>query len=328
MVRLLVGPNQREFTVHKKLLCASSTFFRYSLESLDSAQSTPGTERQAAPFNVPEDKVLWLSDECPDMIELFVFWLYQRSSFRALVEQMIESVAAQPRTADKDQAHRFQASRRALHWNFIRLHLFAAVTRIPALQDVAMDAVQDLYLRCDWDVSVTLARFLYRSCTREQAFRLRKWAVAMIAWSLSSGVGDPLAYDDLFADLPDLWADYDRHVDWASDSKVDRRVKNPQLRLPRNKLRSDERHFGYRQCSFHSHRSSVGEGRCPHDFRKAVRAPLLSPTQDTGFEDGSPRLLPAKVDVAPPEMCSYEPQHRPSGSGSVIWTVPESAEET
>ncbi len=40
-------------------------------------------------------------------------------------------------------------------------------------------------------------------------------------------------------------------------------IKNPQLRLPENKLRSEERFFGFRQCSFHSHRSAVGEGVCP-----------------------------------------------------------------
>lgn len=43
---------------------------------------------------------------------------------------------------------------------------------------------------------------------------------------------------------------------------VDVRVKNPQLRLPRNGLRSEERYFGFRLCSFHSHRGVVGEGEC------------------------------------------------------------------
>jgi hypothetical protein len=40
-------------------------------------------------------------------------------------------------------------------------------------------------------------------------------------------------------------------------------IKNPQLRLPMNKLRNEERFFGFRQCSFHSHRSTIGEGVCP-----------------------------------------------------------------
>jgi hypothetical protein len=54
------------------------------------------------------------------------------------------------------------------------------------------------------------------------------------------------------------------HIQKMSMSRADVRVKNPQLRLPANKLRSGERFFGFRQCTFHSHRATVGEGACPH----------------------------------------------------------------
>lgn len=67
-----------------------------------------------------------------------------------------------------------------------------------ALQDTALDALQDLYLARDWDASPGLVRFLYSHDGRgagmdaasaemhaEHAFRLRRWAVAMVAWTLA-----------------------------------------------------------------------------------------------------------------------------------------------
>ncbi|ROV94616.1 hypothetical protein VPNG_09219 [Cytospora leucostoma] len=134
-------------------------------------------------------------------------------------------------------------SRRALHRSLVRLHLFAAFIHLPTLQDIAMDAIQDFYLRCDWDVSTSLVRHLYQDCSMEQSFRLRKWAIAMVAWTLSNGGSDPLAYNKLFAEFPDLWEDYVKHVHRLVDSNVDVRIKNPQLRLARNKLKSEEQTF-------------------------------------------------------------------------------------
>ncbi|KUI66422.1 hypothetical protein VM1G_01389 [Cytospora mali] len=322
MVRVLVGPSKQEFTIHKKLLCASSAFFRHNLETVESAPSSPGSELPAA-SRVHHDKILWLSGECPEMMELFVLWLYQRSSFRILLEQMIESVAVQPKPANKAE---IQVGRRALHWNLVRLHLFAADIRLPALQDTAMDAIQDFYLRCDWDVSPRLVRYLYQECTRGESLRLRKWAVAMLAWTLSNEGSDPLAYSrGLFTEVPGLWEDYGKHMDRTADSRADVRVKNPQLRLPRNKLKNEERHFGFRQCSFHSHRSSVGEGRCPHDLEQPS---VLGLMVDIGCEDMIPPLSPieAEAEASPSKPHSFQ---TPLKAGrSDIWTVPESAEET
>ncbi|KAF3762338.1 hypothetical protein M406DRAFT_280414, partial [Cryphonectria parasitica EP155] len=261
MVRLLVGPNRTEFIIHKKLLCGSSSFFRYSLESVSTPSSPASAKDGDGGAVVKPEKVLWLSEESPEMVDLFLLWLYQRSSFRNMLENMVAAVTA---PAKGSSQVRLLSSRRALHWNLVKLHLFAAVIRLPVLQDIAMDAIQDLYLRCDWDVSVNFVRFLYEECTCEQAFRIRKWTVAMLAWTLSNGSADPLAFNDLFAEFPDLCDDYTQHMQKMIDSRADVRVKNPQLRLPRNRLKNEERHFGYRQCSFHSHRSSVGEGRCPY----------------------------------------------------------------
>lgn len=184
MVRLLVGCERRVFTIHKKLLCASSSFFRYSLESAASEPSSPPpSERDAsAGSRDRSEKLLWLSEENPEVVELFIKWLYQRNSFRASLERMVAAVTM-PGPATHEQV-RILKGRRYLHWNLVKLHLFAAVTRLPALQDIAMDAIQDLYLRCDWDISLNFVRFLYEECSREQAFRLRKWAVAMLAWTL------------------------------------------------------------------------------------------------------------------------------------------------
>lgn len=320
MVRLLVGPDRREFTIHKKLLCASSSFFRYSLESLSSAPSSPSSVESDSTISSSfhAEKVLWLSEESPDMIELFVLWLYQRHSFRAVLEGMIAAVTAEPKPVNKIKVLN---SRRALHWNLVKLHLFAAVIRLPQLQDIAMDGLQDLYLRCDWDVSFNFVRYLYEECSREQAFRLRKWAVAMLSWTLSNGCGDVAAFNDLFAEFPGLYEDYAKHQDKMEDSRADVRVKNPQLRLPRNRLKNEERHFGFRQCSFHSHRASVGEGRCPY---AAEQADVLSPMRERFAEKPiQPEMKPSAGKSA------HRHRHtRMQSSNSPIWTVPESAEET
>lgn len=317
MVRLLVGPDRREFTIHKKLLCASSSFFRYSLESLSSsAPSSPSSV--ASDSTIPTEKVLWLSEESPEMMELFVVWLYQRHSFRTVLEGMIAAVTVTPKPVNKIKVLN---SRRALHWNLVKLHLFAAVIRLPQLQDIAMDGLQDLYLRCDWDVSFNFVRYLYEECSRDAAFRLRKWAVAMLSWTLSNGCGDVAAFNDLFVEFPELYEDYIKHQDKMEDSRADVRVKNPQLRLPRNRLKNEERHFGFRQCSFHSHRSSVGEGRCPY---AAEQADVLSPTMDRYAEKQSHPEMKSSAG----KSASRHRHTRLQSSSSPIWTVPESAEET
>lgn len=317
LVRLLVGPNRREFTIHKKLLCASSSFFRYSLESAASEPSSPSSIESdtSAGSKTRSEKLLWLSEESPEMIELFVTWLYQRNSFRSTLEGMVAAVTAVPNQANQAK---ILNNRRQLHWNLVKLHLFAAVIRLPVLQDVAMDAIQDLYLRCDWDISFNFIKFLYEECSREQAFRLRKWAVAMLAWTLSNGSADPLAFNELFDEFPELQDDFDQHAEKMDSSRADFCVKNPQLRLPRNKLKNDERQFGFRQCSFHSHRSSVGEGRCPY----AADQPA-SPSEES-FQ----RLSHAQIKPSVSRNASRHRHARLKSSGSQIWTVQESAEES
>lgn len=355
MVRLLVGPSRREFLIHKKLLCASSSFFRYSLESLSDPSSPTSPIAPTSPISIssdastnsasscaPSEKLLWLSEEAPEVMELFVHWLYQRNAFRGLLEQMVAAVSIQPAPQSADHARVLKA-RRALHWNLIKLHLFAAIIRLPMLQDAAMDAVQDLYLRCDMDVSMGFLRFLYDECSREQAFRLRKWAVAMLAWTLSNGGADPIALNELFDEFPALYDDYAKHMEKMEDSRADVRVKNPQLRLPRNKLKNEERHFGFRQCSFHSHRSLVGEGRCPYAAdvqsqhaslsaaseasRKAAAAAAATVVDENEVAPSPPVQAQVKPSVS--KAATRHRQHtRLQSQSSHIWTVHESAEET
>lgn len=326
LIRLLVGPNRREFTIHRSLLCASSSFFRYSLESVASEPSSPNSpgtpssieSDSSAGSNTRSEKLLWLSEESPEMIELFVTWLYQRNSFRATLDEMVAAVTAAPNQATQAKTLH---NRRQLHWSLVKLHLFAAAIRLPALQDAAMDAVQDLYLRCDWDISLNFLKFLYEDCAREPAFRLRKWAVAMLAWTLANGSTDPRPFHALFDACPELRADFDQHADKMDGSRADLCLKNPQLRLPRNRLKNDERQFGFRQCSFHSHRSTVGEGRCPCAPDHGPRSPV-----EEGFQRPGHQHVPQiKVPVA-----RSAPRHRHARmqSGvSQIWTVQESAEE-
>ncbi|KAK4105418.1 hypothetical protein N658DRAFT_416975 [Parathielavia hyrcaniae] len=247
VVRVLVGEEQREFTLHRKLLCDSCAFFQTHIDAIPS----PSGSRDG---NEDEDSVLWLPNEAPDMFESLVLWLYQRRSFSSFIE-------AATRRMSPDEC-------RTLRTNLVHLHLFAAVIDLPALQDAAMDALQDTYLRLDWDMSPRFLAFLYGDCDPQHAVRLRRWAVAMLAWTLHGADDEATVMagqiDRLFAAYPDLQADYNMHLRKTAQSRADVRIKNPQLRLPANKLRSGERMFGFRQCTFHSHRATVGEGMCPH----------------------------------------------------------------
>ncbi|KAJ4296074.1 hypothetical protein N0V88_004776 [Collariella sp. IMI 366227] len=247
-VKVLVGEEQREFTLHRKLLCNSCAFFRTNIEAI-SSPSSPGNGDDED----DEDSVLWLPTEAPDMFEIFILWLYQRKRFSLFLERALQT------TSPND--------RRTVRTNLVLLHLFAAIISLPALQDTAMDALQDIYLRFDWGMSPRFLAFLYRDCDAQHAVRLRRWAVAMLAWTLH-GAEKTVAMvgqiDRLFAAYPALEADYRMHTQKMAESRADVRVKNPQLRLPVNKLQSGERFFGFRQCTFHSHRATVGEGMCPH----------------------------------------------------------------
>jgi hypothetical protein len=263
VVTVLVGDEQREFTVHRKLLCDSCAFFQSYVDAIPSPASSSsrrkagGGEDEDDDHEGDDDSVLWLPNEAPDMFELFVLWLYQRKRFHTFLDHALLALSAD--------------DRRAMRTNLVRLHLFAAVIDLPALQDAAMDALQDLYLRFDWDMSPAFVAFLYGDCEAAHAVRLRKWAVAMLAWTLhgapdsrKEAAAMAAQVDRLFAAYPDLKADYGMHLHKMAESRADVRVKNPQLRLPANELRSGERYFGFRQCTFHSHRATVGEGTCPH----------------------------------------------------------------
>lgn len=105
--------------------------------------------------------VVTLQDQCPDMFDLFCYWINERRDFHYFIDE-----------AEGD------GSCKDLHWDLINLHLFAAQLQIPELQDLAMDAIQDLYLRCNWDIKPELIRYVYQECDPRDSCRLRKWIVA------------------------------------------------------------------------------------------------------------------------------------------------------
>ncbi|KAI1180603.1 hypothetical protein F4777DRAFT_254625 [Nemania sp. FL0916] len=232
LIKILVGPNLREFLIPRSQL-ASCEYFRARLEL---------TYGQA-------DHVIRLEGQCPDMFRLFEYWLSERKGFGHFIND------AEMNEWCED-----------LHWDLVNLQLFAANIGEAALQDVAMDALQDLYLRCNWEIDPELVKYVYAECDIEASYclrSLRRWIVAMIAW----GMGDVEAggaLETIFGECAGLKEEYDYHLKKVAASKLDVDFKNPQLRLPSNKLKSEERQFGYRQCSFHTHRSAVGQGRCPH----------------------------------------------------------------
>ena len=261
MVTILVGKDRREFQLHRKLLCDTSSFFK---ESLETPPEDDGEDQEEEKED--SEPILWLPIESPEVFELFVIWLYKPRRLQAFIDDAIKSISPGDDLYRVPKVHN-EAYRSALRWNLVRLHLFAELIQLPTLQDIAMDALQDIYLRCDWDVSPHFVAFLYRDCSPDRAIRLRRWAVAMLGWTLhggDKGQSNESQFHRLFAAHPDLLGDYRVHMGKMTASKADVRIKNPQLRLPGNNLRSEERMFGFRQCSFHSHRAIVGEGSCPH----------------------------------------------------------------
>ncbi|ORY62272.1 uncharacterized protein BCR38DRAFT_437990 [Pseudomassariella vexata] len=218
------------------------------------------------------------------MFELFLHWLYERNDFQQHIDE------AEANNCCED-----------LHDDLINLHLFAAQIELAPLQDIAMDAIQDIYLRCNWDIRPRLVSYIYTECSPIHSCRIRKWIVAMTAWSLGgdleqSATGGKM--EVLFQKFPDFWADYVSHLSKTSKNRIKLHFKNPQLRLPTNNLRNEERHFGFRQCSFHTHRSSVGQGKCPHTLaQQQYRAE--SPVSSEYSDSSSPGLIFPEDMVSP-----------------------------
>ena len=283
---LLVGPKQRKFKVNKHLLCSASPMFKQLLNN-----SKKGNTKS----------ILWLPGESASMFALFVEWLHARHSFRWHLD---DTIATAVETSPK--------ALRDVHWAIIKLHLFASNLSLHHLQDLAMDGIQDLYLKCDWDVPPGLVEFIYTKCEPLPAVRLRRWAVAMVAFSLTGGsqmtfhpqnaqTSDPSKFHALLNTIPEFAADYTVHLSKMRDSGLDVRLKNPQLRILANKLKNEERAFGFRECSFHSHRSTIGERRCPHDSARFDIKLEESVVVDVGLDAGimgltSPSRRPSQRD--------------------------------
>lgn len=255
IVKIIVGPRRDEFFIPRRLL-NSCEYFRARLDFARGQISL----------------AIRLDGQCADMFKLFEYWLFERKGLGRFIDE-----------AECDQSHE------SLHWNLVNLQLFAANIGEAALQDVAMDALQDLYLRCNWEIDPELVKYVYTECDPEASHclrNLRKWIVAMIAW----GMGDAEAggaLETVFGECAGLREEYENHISKVAASKLDVDFKNPQLRLPSNNLRNEERQFGYRQCSFHTHRSAVGQGRCPHAH--ALSPMVYSPLTDGYVESDSER---------------------------------------
>lgn len=234
--------------------------------------------------------VMALEDECPDMFELFAYWVNVRRNFDRFIDAAVADHSCKELQAD-----------------LVSLHLFAAQIDIPALQDCAMDAIQDVYLRCNWDISPKLIKYVYTSCDPQESCRLRKWIVAMTAWTLGGVVAPDMSKSIqlLFEQCPDFWAEYNSHTRKMKQSGLESHFKNPQLRLPSNNLRNEERQFGFRQCSFHTHRSTAGQRRCPHatSFSPLVPSPYtdgyVESDSDRGESRFGSRLVSPSSDTIP-----------------------------
>ncbi|OAA45900.1 hypothetical protein BBO_03541 [Beauveria brongniartii RCEF 3172] len=322
---VLVGRSRQPFIVDRRLLCAASPFFRDQLQMPNryASSSSPRSDGLLTYRLV----TLWLPGESTTMFGLFVEWLHAPRSFRSYLDDTAAAAAAAAATRDPlsspsslPSSSSSASPAQLLHWALVRLHLFAAHLGLAPLQDLAMDALQDLYLCCDWDISPGVVTYLYTRCEARPAARLRRWAVAMMAfslavadWHVTSSSGDDSrtaatatvaatvsaasATDadtrlrGLIGALPELAADYATHVRSMRRAALDMRFKNPQLRIPANALRNEKRAFGFRECSFHSHRRAVGQGACPHGasgLRRAEtgsRLDLRTEEDDEGAEE-------------------------------------------
>ncbi|CAG8955128.1 hypothetical protein HYFRA_00007143 [Hymenoscyphus fraxineus] len=105
-ITLFVGPTREEFTIHKQLICALP-FFRAAFEG--------GFVERDGKMDLPE--------ETPEIISLFVGWIYQGK---------IESIYTQSHVN-----------------NLFYLYLFAEKICEIRLMDMTIDAIQDISLACD-----------------------------------------------------------------------------------------------------------------------------------------------------------------------------------
>ncbi|KAI0484799.1 hypothetical protein GGR56DRAFT_44111 [Xylariaceae sp. FL0804] len=348
-VKVVVGPERKAFFIARKLL-ASCAYFR---DQIDTAE----LEFSGGQPHL----VVRLDGQCPDMFGLFTYWLRARRGFDRFVEEATTSRAAAAASAAEE-----------LHWDLVNLHMFAAQVGLPALQDLAMDGIQDIYLRRDWEVNPQLVRYVWAECGPAESCRLRKWLVAMTAWTLGGDHGFFADDDDdvdhhhhedkdkdkdkaadgrehhgdadadasrenanraaadqtrraamraLLDELPGLRETYAVHLGKLRRSKLHAHFKNPQLRLPSNHLRNEERQFGFRQCSFHTHRSAVGQDRCPlalfcpeDDFGPSYSSRVPSPSTDGCVEsdcgssdrDSGYRSSSASASSSPPRCSDRE----------------------
>ncbi|KAH8717876.1 hypothetical protein HC256_002552 [Beauveria bassiana] len=288
---VLVGRSRKPFTVDRRLLCAASPFFRDQLQmpnryASSSPPSSSSSPRRSDDLFTYRRIKLWLPGESATMFGLFVEWLHAPRSFRSYLDDTAAAAAAaatrDPLSSSSSSPSSLPSSSSSaspahlLHWALVRLHLFAAHLGLAPLQDLAMDALQDLYLCCDWDISPGVVTYLYTRCETRPAARLRRWAVAMMAFSLAVADWHTTSSDDtrvvaateaaaaaaaaasvtatdadtrlrgLIAALPELAADYATHVKSMRRAALDMRFKNPQLRIPANALSNEKRAFGFR----------------------------------------------------------------------------------
>ncbi|PNP46647.1 hypothetical protein TGAMA5MH_01592 [Trichoderma gamsii] len=211
------------------------------------------------------------------MFGLFIEWVHSPETFRDYLDSAIHSAFKKREQASLD-----------IHWAIIHLHLFASQLSLSDLQDASMDAIQDLYLKYDWDVPPKLIAYLYTECEAEPSICLRRWAVAMVAFRLAVGSQptfpeqdstslDPNQFYALFQSLSEFSADYAQHIKYMKESGHDIQVKNPQLRMPENEESNDGQFYGFRECSFHSHSSEVGEGPCPFAAGRSPSRAMSAP---------------------------------------------------
>ncbi|RDL36919.1 uncharacterized protein BP5553_06271 [Venustampulla echinocandica] len=160
VITLYVGTKRNKFIIHKQLICESCHFFEVAFTSS---------------FKENLEGVMCLPEKRPEIISLFVSWLYpDRIPYHETEEHLL---------------------------NMYNLHFFAEEIGEERLMDASMDAIQDEYQNLDIPISYEMLAKVYDNTTKS---RLRLFAIDKFVHFQELG-NLPVGRVDSRKDLAELW---------------------------------------------------------------------------------------------------------------------------
>jgi hypothetical protein len=212
IVTLSAGRKRKEFKVHKSRICEKSEFFSKAF---------------TGKFKEGEEGVIYLPEDAPDVVALFIEWVYQSSiTFRFTEWQF---------------------------YSLVKLYVFAQKICVVDLADRVMNHLQKNYelsptTKVQYiSMSAKIVGYVYKN-TQSQS-KLRDFCLHVFAWDLCRNGNSPLPPAYRLDELRDL--SYDFLMDYIIYLSMNRsRI------LPPGQLR-----FG---CTYHSHTPATeAASHCP-----------------------------------------------------------------